>query len=43
MIAKDLVPTPGIKPFAIMKTLAVTPVSAIFKGPGAAGREDVSH
>jgi hypothetical protein len=33
MIAKDFVPIPGIKSFAIMRNPAVAPISAIFKGP----------
>jgi hypothetical protein len=38
MIAKDFVPISGIKSFAIMRNLAVTLVSAIFKGPGSGRR-----
>jgi hypothetical protein len=34
MIAKDFVPISGIKPFAIMKNLAVTLISAILKRGG---------
>jgi hypothetical protein len=38
MIAKDFVPIPGIKSFAIMRNLAVAPVSAIFKRAGSRRR-----
>jgi hypothetical protein len=34
MIAKDFVPIPGIKSFAIMRNLAVTLISAITRGGG---------
>jgi hypothetical protein len=34
MIAKGFVPISGIKSFAIMRNLAVTLISAIFKGAG---------
>jgi hypothetical protein len=34
MIAKDLVPIPGIKSFAIMRNLAVTLISASFQRAG---------